>query len=122
MVAPRGAVSAPYLGGPNGPGRGLPPPPGLRGDHARGRLVAPHPPGVRGALRLRGLRDLGGPAGRPLPLGPVPLAVLFPGAVRAEPARVVRPAAGVVAGVAALLAGRADPVDPRALPRDLLLL
>ena len=56
--------------------------------------------------------------------GPVPLAVLLAGAVRPVAARVVRRTgqAGLVAVVAAVLAGVADPLGPGRLPLHLLLL
>src|SRR4029077_15495292 len=48
--------------------------------------------------------------------------LLFSGAVRTEPPRLVRPPALVVAELAGLLAGPPDPRGPRPVPPDVLLL
>src|SRR5688500_15166361 len=65
---------------------------------------------------------MGGLSERALHLRALPVSVLFAGAVGRLTARGIRPQACVVAGVAALLAGTADPAVPRSLPLHLLLL
>ena len=78
-------------------------------NHAPRRLVGPARGRLPRPLDVHRLRHLGGVPGRPLRLRAVPLAVLLAGAVRQLAARVVRAQAGVVAGLAAVLAGAADP-------------
>src|SRR5207247_5689837 len=68
------------------------------------------------------LLDLGSASKRALRLRPVPVAVLFAGALRRVGARLVRAEAGLVARLAALFASAADPVGARRLPPALLLL
>src|SRR6185503_8632573 len=77
---------------------------------------------VHGARELRRLRDLGRLPERALPLRGLPLAVLLPRDLRRLAARVARPEARAVAGVASVLAGPDHPSVPGSLPADLLLL
>ena len=89
-------------------------PAGCLVDSAARRLPRP--------LHVRRLRDVGGLPGRSLHLRTVSLAVLFSRALRQLASQLVRPEAGGLAGVAAVLAGAADPADSRAVPLHVLLL
>src|SRR5207249_60834 len=82
----------------------------VRRDHPPRPVVGPAPAGLRRALRVHRVRHLGRVPGAALHLRTVTVAVLLAGAVRQHRARMVRPAAVVVAGLAAVLAGAVDPV------------
>src|SRR4029453_9413617 len=77
---------------------------------------------VRHSVGLRRVLYVGGVPGRALHLRSVPVAVLLARALRRLAACVVRPEARLVACVAAVLPGPADPAVSGALPAHLLLL
>src|SRR2546423_12744168 len=88
----------------HGPGRSRSDSDRIRQDGADRPLVGRTVAGLGRPLGLRGLRHLGGAAGRALLLRAVPLAFLLARAVRRLSTQLVRGEAVVVAGLAALLA------------------
>src|SRR5437867_4201717 len=72
--------------------------------------------------RIRRLLDVGGPAGKSLPMGTLSVTDVRARAVRRSRTLMVRPEAGMVAGLAHLLARGAHSLDPRRFPPDVLLL
>ena len=73
-------------------------------------------------LYVRRVRDVGGLSRRSLHVRPVPLPLLLSRALRQLTSQLVRLEAGELARVAAVLAGAADPADPRPVPIHVLLL
>src|SRR5687768_12665659 len=94
--------------------------PWFRSDGAAGCVVGHTSRGVHRSRLVRRIYDLGGVAGRSLPLGALPLAAVLTGVVRRSGARAVRWPPRCVAGVAAVLACTADSVGTRTVPLHLL--
>src|SRR6266852_2054478 len=94
----------------------------LRRDQASRRLVGAARGGLPHPLRVRGLCDVGCPPRPALYVWPLSLALLLARAVRGLAPRLVRAEAGVVARLARVFPGPADPPVPGPLPAHLLLL
>src|SRR5258705_13527185 len=94
----------------------------LRRDPAQRPVVGAAARGAAPPVRVRRLRHVGRVPGQALHVRPLPVAVLLARVVRRLAARLVRTEAGVVAGVARVLARAPDPAVPGFLPADLLLL
>src|SRR5262245_24908692 len=96
---PSDTVFSPAFGRPEEPHGAGPVPSSarLRSDRAARPMVAAADRGLRGAVDVHRLLDLGGLPGKPLHLRPLPFSVLFPRAVRRLSACVVRPEALAVA-------------------------
>src|SRR5688500_678922 len=96
--------------------------PPVRPDDAAGRMVGPAARRLHDPRCLRRLRHVGRLPERILHLRTVSLSLLRPRAVRRLAPRVVRSEARLVAGLASLLPGAADPSLPGTVPLHLLLL
>src|SRR5690348_5491332 len=94
----------------------------FRRDHAPRRVVGSAPRRFYTAHGFHRLRHVGGFSERELLVRVVSVALLLTGAVRRVSARVIRSEAGVVAGLADLLASTPDSALPRIVPRHLPLL
>src|SRR5262249_24572823 len=94
----------------------------LREQRAPLPLVGLAAPDRRGPGLFRRLHHVGGAAGHALRLRQLPLAVLLSASLWRRSARLVRPQAGLVAGLADLHPGPAHSLGARRVPTHLLLL
>src|SRR4051812_46140903 len=85
-------------------------------------MVGPAARGLRDPVVLHRLHHVGAAPGSQLYVRAVSLAPVFAGAVGLLPTRVVRPGPAVLAQLAAVFAGDADPALSGVLPLHLLLL